>query len=164
MNGPTEVKVLDARLYEWGLPQYQSELAAAIDLHACVDSSVQLAPTDPPLLISSGIAIRIGDPNVAALVLPRSGLGHKKGLVLGNLTGLIDPDYLGPILISAWNRNAAGTEPIVINPGERIAQMLFVPVVRPSFRTVAEFSEQTARGASGFGSTGSGHGNMKRVT
>lgn len=157
-----EVKVLDDRLRQWGLPQYQSELAAAVDLHACIDAPVELAPTESPRLISSGIAIRIGDPNVAALVLPRSGLGHKKGLVLGNLVGLIDPDYLGPILISAWNRSAVGTEPIVINPGERIAQMLFVPVIRPSLRTVAEFSAQTDRGAAGFGSTGLGHRSLKQ--
>lgn len=159
-----EVKVLDTRLHQWGLPHYQSELAAAIDLHACVESPVRLAPADAPALISAGIAIRIGDPNLAALVLPRSGLGHKKGLVLGNLVGLIDPDYLGPIMISAWNRSAAGSEPIVINPGERIAQMMFVPIVRPALKTVAEFSAQTGRGAGGFGSTGLGHRPLKQST
>jgi dUTP pyrophosphatase len=117
-----------------------------------------LLPQASPILISAGLAIHIADPNVAALILPRSGLGHNKGLVLGNLTGLLDSDYLGPVYISAWNRNAAGTAPIEINPGDRIAQMMFVPVVRPRFEVVVEFSGQSERGAGGFGSTGSGPG------
>ena len=149
-----EIRVLDARLERWGLPRYQSEMAAAVDLHACVDEPVVLAAGSPAQLVSSGIALSIGDPHLAAAIVPRSGLGHKKGLVLGNLWGLIDADYQGAIMISVWNRNAAGTEPIVIEPGERIAQMLFLPVVRPVFRTVDRFSAGTARGAGGFGSTG----------
>jgi dUTP pyrophosphatase len=109
------------------------------------------------MLIPSGIAVHMADPGLAALVLPRSGLGHRKGLVLGNLVGLIDADYTGPVLVSAWNRSAAGTEPIVLMPGERFAQMVFVPVVRPSFQIVEEFSVRSERGAGGFGSTGTAH-------
>jgi dUTP pyrophosphatase len=153
-NRMVELKVLDARLHEWGLPRYQTAMAAAIDLHACIDAPVTLHPGMPPALISSGIAVHLGDPGLAALVLPRSGLGHRKGLVLGNLVGLIDADYTGPVLVSAWNRNAAGEEPIVVLPGERFAQMVFVPIVRPEFRVVEEFSLVSERGAGGFGSTG----------
>lgn len=156
MTDPSvELKVLDPRLRGWGLPRYQSEMAAAIDLHACIDAPLELHPGTAPVLVSSGIAVHMAAPGMAALVLPRSGLGHKKGLVLGNLVGLIDPDYTGPVLVSAWNRNAPGTPPIVLEPGERFAQMVFVPVLRPSFQVVEEFSTASARGAGGFGSTGS---------
>ncbi len=151
---PMEIKILDPRLHGWGLPRYQSDMAAAIDLHACLDTAIEIAPGDAPQLVSAGIALHMADPNLAALVLPRSGLGHKKGLVLGNLVGLIDPDYTGPILVSAWNRSAPGTPPVRIEPGERFAQMVFVPVVRPVFRIVEDFTTETARGAGGFGSTG----------
>lgn len=155
MTGPrVELKVLDHRLHHWGLPQYQTEMAAAIDLHACIDGPMELHPGTPPVLISSGIALHMADPGLAALVLPRSGLGHRKGLVLGNLVGLIDADYTGPVLISAWNRGVPGSEPIVLAPGERFAQMIFVPVVRPRFQIVDEFTSPSARGAGGFGSTG----------
>lgn len=154
-NAPEiELRVLDPRLHEWGLPAYQSAMAAAIDLHACLDAPAILAPQAAPVLIGAGFALHIADPAVAALVLPRSGLGHRKGLVLGNLVGLIDPDYTGPILVSAWNRSAPGTAPLVIEPGERFAQLLFVPVLRPLLRTVAAFTALSARGAGGFGSTG----------
>ena len=149
-----ELVVLDARLHDWGLPAYQSGMAAAIDLHACLDAPLALEPATAPLLVSAGFAIHMANPNLAALVLPRSGLGHRKGLVLGNLVGLIDPDYTGPILVSCWNRNPPGTEPIVIAPGERFAQLLFVPIVRPALRLVGAFTGQSARGAGGFGSTG----------
>jgi dUTP pyrophosphatase len=149
-----EIRILDPRLHEWGLPRYQSDMAAAIDLHACLDAPAVLAPGEAPLLVSSGIAVHIADPAVAALVLPRSGLGHRLGLVMGNLVGLIDPDYTGPILVSAWNRSPPGTAPIVLHPGERFAQMLFVPILRPALRIVEAFSAATARGAGGFGSTG----------
>jgi dUTP pyrophosphatase len=152
--GSVEVRVLDERLHAWGLPRYQSADAAAVDLYACLDEELLLAPSAPAMLVPAGIAVHIGDPNVAALILPRSGLGHTRGLVLGNLVGLIDADYLGPILISVWNRNAAGTEPIRIAPGDRIAQLVFVPIVRPAFRVVAAFSRTTERGEGGFGSTG----------
>ena len=148
-----ELRVLDARLHEWGLPTYQSDHAAAIDLHACLDAPLAIAPGSAAVLVPAGFAIHIADPSVAALILPRSGLGHKKGLVLGNTAGLIDPDYTGPILVSAWNRNAAG-EPIVLQPGERFAQMMFVPVLRPSLERVETFSGTSARGTGGFGSTG----------
>jgi dUTP pyrophosphatase len=149
-----EVKVLDPRLAEWGLPRYASDHAAAIDLHACIEAPLHLAPGQPPALISAGFSLLMGSPDMAALVLPRSGLGHKRGLVLGNLVGLIDPDYTGPILVSAWNRNAPDTAPITLTPGERFAQLLFVPILRPVLRVVDAHSAATARGAGGFGSTG----------
>ena len=149
-----EIKVLDRRLEAWGLPRYQSSMAAAIDLHACIDTTLTLAAGSPAQLIHSGIAIHLADPHLAAIVVPRSGLGHKKGLVMGNLQGVIDADYTGPVMISVWNRSAAGTEPIVIEPGERIAQMLFVPIVRPEFQVVDAFTQDSKRGGGGFGSTG----------
>ncbi len=147
------MRVLDARLHEWGLPTYQSDHAAAIDLHACLDAPIEIAPGSAAVLIPAGFALHIADPAVAALILPRSGLGHRKGLVLGNTAGLIDPDYTGPILVSAWNRNAAG-EPIMLQPGERFAQMMFVPVIRPRLGLVEAFTAASGRGAAGFGSTG----------
>ncbi len=148
-----ELKILDARLRDWGLPRYQTAMAAAIDLLACLDAPVELVPGSAPALISSGIAVHIGDPGLAALVLPRSGMGHK-GLVLGNLVGLIDADYTGPIMVSAWNRNAPGTAPIRLAPGDRFAQLVFVPIIRPEFAVVEEFTAVSERGAGGFGSTG----------
>ncbi|WP_454722858.1 MULTISPECIES: dUTP diphosphatase [Cupriavidus] len=156
-NPTVEIKVLDARLHEWGLPAYQSDMAAAIDLHACLDAPLSIAPGTPAQLVPAGIAVHMANPYMAATIAPRSGLGHKKGLVLGNSIGVIDADYQGPIMVSVWNRNAPGTEPIVIAPGERIAQMMFVPVLRPVFRTVEDFSADSARGAGGFGSTGVHH-------
>lgn len=146
-----ELRVLDPRLRAWGLPRFQSEGAAAIDLHACLDAPAELAPGAAPLLVSAGFALHLHDPGIAALVLPRSGLGHRRGLVLGNLVGLIDSDYQGPILVSAWNR---GTDPISLAPGERFAQLLFVPVLRPELVEVETFSARSARGEGGFGSTG----------
>ena len=146
--------VLDPRLHQWGLPTYQSAMAAGIDLHACLDAPLTLEAGSAPALVPAGFAIHMADPNLAALVLPRSGLGHRKGLVLGNLVGLIDPDYTGPITVSAWNRNAAGTEPIVLQPGERFAQLLFVPILRPLLSVVDAFSGRSARGGGGFGATG----------
>ncbi len=148
-----EIVVLDARLHEWGLPAYQTAMAAAIDLHACVDAPALLYAGAAPLLIPAGFALHMNDPAMAALILPRSGAGHKRGLVLGNTVGLIDPDYTGPILVSAWNRNAGGN-PIVVEPGERFAQMVFVPVLRPMLTVVTAFSDVSARGSQGFGSTG----------
>ena len=150
-----EVVILDPRLHEWGLPRYQSEHAAAIDLLACIDHPVVLHPGDPAPLIPAGFSLHLNDPALAALVLPRSGLGHRHGLVRGNLGGLIDPDYTGPILVSAWNRSAPGQPPITVAPGERFAQLLFVPIVRPSFHIVDAFTASSQRGAGGFGSTGS---------
>jgi dUTP pyrophosphatase len=150
-----QIKILDARLSDWGLPRFQTQGAAAIDLFACIDEENLVEAQNPAILIKSGIAVSIGDPNVAGLILPRSGLGHKKGLVLGNTVGLIDSDYAGEILISVWNRSPLGSPPIKICPGERIAQLVFVPIVRPAFEVVEEFSQHTARGTGGFGSTGS---------
>jgi len=149
-----EIKILDARLRDWGLPRPQSDMAAALDLRACLEAPLTLAPGGPPALISSGLAVHMDDPHMTALVLPRSGLGHKRGLVLGNAVGVIDADYTAPIMISAWNRNPPGGDSIDIAPGDRIAQLLFVPVLRPRFREVEAFSAETARGEGGFGSTG----------
>ena len=149
-----ELKVLDERVRAWGLPRYQSEMAAAVDLFACLDEPLLVAPQTPAQFVPSGIAIHIGDPGVAAIIVPRSGLGHKKGLVLGNLVGVLDADYTGAVLISVWNRSEPGSPPIVIEPGDRIAQLMFVPVVRPAFEVVDEFTALSVRGAGGFGSTG----------
>jgi dUTP pyrophosphatase len=148
-----EVKILDKRLHEWGLPRYQTAGAAALDLHACLDAPAEIAP-GAVALIPSGIAVNMGATDMAALVLPRSGAGHRRGLVLGNLVGLIDPDYQGPILVSTWNRNPPGGAAVEIVPGERFAQLVFVPILRPALRVVDAFSAATGRGAGGFGSTG----------
>ena len=151
---PVELVVLDPRLHEWGLPAYQTAMAAAIDLHACLDETLALAPGAAPVLVPAGFALHMADPAMAAIILPRSGMGHRRGLVLGNLVGLIDADYTGPILVSAWNRNPPGSEPIALQPGERFAQMMFVPVLRPALTVVDAFAATSARGAGGFGSTG----------
>lgn len=150
-----EVRILDERVREWGLPRYHSEMAAGIDLFACLEQSLDLEPQVPALLVSSGIAVHIGDPGFVGLVVPRSGLGHRSGLVLGNLIGVIDADYNGPLLISVWNRSVLGSPPVRITPGDRIAQLLFVPVARPILRFVEAFSKDSERGDGGFGSTGS---------
>lgn len=152
-----EIKVLDDRLHDWGLPAYQSDMAAAIDLHACIERELVIEPGAPAQLVPTGIAVHMGNAFMASVIAPRSGLGHKKGLVLGNTIGVIDADYQGPIMVSAWNRNPAGTDSITIQPGERIAQMMFVPVLRPRFKTVLDFTAGSARGAGGFGSTGTDH-------
>ena len=149
-----EIRIVDPRLYEWGLPTYQTDLAAGIDLHACIDAPLAIEPQAPARLVSSGLAVLMNDPGMAALVLPRSGLGHKRGLVLGNSVGLIDADWTAAIGISVWNRLPPGSEAIVIAPGDRIAQLIFVPILRPSFRVVEAFSARTRRGENGFGSTG----------
>jgi dUTP pyrophosphatase len=153
-----ELKLLDPRLSGWGFPHYGSSLAAGLDLHACLDAPIVLRPQAPALLISAGFALRIGDPEWCALVLPRSGLGHREGLVLGNAVGLIDADYTGPCLISAWNRNppeAGDSDPgIVIRPGDRIAQLVFAQIARPQFAVIGEFGEAGGRAQGGFGSTG----------
>lgn len=148
-----ELKVLDERVRVWGLPRYQSEMAAAVDLHACLDATLALAPQSAAVLVPAGIALHIADPGIAAIIVPRSGLGNQ-GLVLGNLVGVLDADYTGQVMISVWNRNALGSPPIAIEPGDRIAQLMFVPVVRPAFEVVDEFSALSVRGAGGFGSTG----------
>src|SRR5579863_1395296 len=136
------LKILDPRLSGWGFPHYGSDLAAGLDLHACIDEPLVLRPQAPAVLISAGIAFSIGDPEWCALVLPRSGLGHREGLVLGNAVGLIDADYEGACLISAWNRNPAGSgdsEEIAIMPGDRIAQLVFTRIARAEFAIVSDF-------------------------
>ena len=143
-----EVKILDERIREM-LPHYATAGAAGLDLRACVAAPVTLMPGDSQL-VSSGIAIHLGDPGYAAVVLPRSGLGSKNGIVLGNLVGLIDSDYQGPLMISMWNR---GKSAFTIQPMDRIAQLVVVPVVQVEFEVVEEFAA-SARGAGGFGSTG----------
>ena len=145
-----DVKIIDQRiLNDFGIPSYQTDGSAGIDLKACISRAVDLAPGETEL-IPSGIAIHINDPNLAAVILPRSGLGHKQGLVLGNLVGLVDSDYQGQIFISCWNR---GNNPIPIEPGLRLAQMVFVPVEQVEFRIVEEFNV-SQRGEGGFGHTG----------
>ncbi|MHB8209741.1 MAG: dUTP diphosphatase [Acidithiobacillus sp.] len=144
-----QIRILDPRIgQEWPLPHYASADAAGMDLRACLDAPLQLAPGQAEL-VSAGFAMHIGDPQVTALLLPRSGLGHR-GLVLGNLVGLIDADYQGPLKISLWNR---GTAEMVIEPGERVAQMVLVPIIRPDITVVASFTA-SERGVAGFGSTG----------
>ena len=143
-----DVRVLDSRLHDTP-PQYSTKGAAGLDLRACIDAPVELGPGGSAL-VPSGIAIHLADSGLAALVLPRSGLGHKHGIVLGNLVGLIDSDYQGQIFISVWNR---GREPFTIEPGDRIAQMVFVPVVQTEFQVVEDF-EESRRGAGGFGHSG----------
>jgi dUTP pyrophosphatase len=144
------LKVLDARLgREFPLPDYATASSAGLDLRAMLDAPLVLE-AGASALIPSGIAIHIEDPALCAMVLPRSGLGHKHGIVLGNLVGLIDADYQGPLMISCWNRSG---EAFTIAPGERIAQLVFVPVARATFEVVAEFAP-SARGEGGFGSSG----------
>jgi dUTP pyrophosphatase len=133
------------------LPHYATVGAAGLDLRACIEKELRLEPGDSRL-ISSGIAIHVGDPGYAALVLPRSGLGTKNGIVLGNLVGLIDSDYQGPLMVSVWNR---GREPFTVQPMDRIAQLVVIPVVQVEFQVVEDFAA-SARGAGGFGSTGKG--------
>ena len=155
MNPTIEIKVLDSRLHTWGLPNYQTTLAAAIDLFACIEQPLTLQPQAAAVLIPSGMALHMNSSEFCAVILPRSGLGHKKGLVLGNSIGLIDADYTAQCFISVWNRNPPSqAEPITIQPGERIAQMMFLPIVRPEFKVVSEFSSMSVRGGGGFGSTG----------
>ena len=145
-----EVRVLDARIgNEFPMPSYATPGSAGMDLRACLDRPLTLAPGQSEL-ISSGIAIHIEDPGYAAMLLPRSGLGHKHGIVLGNLVGLIDSDYQGPLMISCWNR---GLAPFTIEPGDRIAQLVVVPVLRAEFRVVQAFA-QSERGGGGFGHSG----------
>ena len=148
-----ELKILDPRLSDWGFPSWGSSLAAGLDLHACIDHPLVLEPQMPPNLVSAGIAFRIGLPGWCALVVPRSGLGHREGLVLGNTLGVIDADYEGPCLISAWNRNPAG-DGIRIQPGDRIAQLVFTRIARPKFTLVRAFATKEERREHGFGSTG----------
>jgi dUTP pyrophosphatase len=150
MSREIELKILDPRLgRDFPLPDYATAHAAGMDLRAIIDAPLTLAPGEAQL-VATGLAIHMADPALCAVILPRSGLGHKQGLVLGNLVGLIDADYQGPVMVSLWNR---GQNPQTVQPGDRIAQLVFMPVVRAGFRIVAEF-EESARGSGGFGHTG----------
>lgn len=150
MTHPVQIKILNPKVgNEIPLPSYATEGSAGVDLRACLDGSIELAPGDTTL-IPTGIAIYLQDPNLAATILPRSGLGHKHGIVLGNLVGLIDSDYQGELMVSCWNR---GANSFVIEPGERIAQLVVLPVVQVEFSLVDSF-QSSARGVDGFGSTG----------
>jgi dUTP pyrophosphatase len=143
-----DLRILDARMAAQ-LPAYATAGSAGLDLRACLDAPLELKPGQTEL-ISTGLAIHIGDPGLAAMILPRSGLGHKHGIVLGNLVGLIDSDYQGPLMVSCWNR---GQTAFTIQPFERMAQLVIVPVVQARFRVVDAF-DASDRGAGGFGSTG----------
>jgi len=145
-----QLKILDSRIgTTYPMPDYATDGSAGMDLRACLDDTLTLQPGQTELL-PTGIAIHIADPSLAAVLLPRSGLGHKHGIVLGNLVGLIDSDYQGQLYVSCWNR---GRDAFTIDPGERIAQMIFVPVVRAGFEVVDDFVD-SVRGAGGFGHTG----------
>lgn len=143
-----DVKILDARMRDQ-LPQYATPGAAGLDLRACIDAAIVLNPGETQL-IPTGLSIHIGDPGYAAMILPRSGLGHKHGIVLGNLVGLIDSDYQGPLMVSCWNR---GQTAFTLAPMERLAQLVIVPVMQAEFCVVDDFAA-SARGKGGFGSTG----------
>ena len=143
-----DVRILDERVRAQ-MPAYATHGSAGLDLRACLEAPLTLRPGETAL-VPTGIALHLGDPGLAAMIIPRSGLGHKHGIVLGNLVGLIDSDYQGQVFVSCWNR---GGEPFVVNPMERIAQLVVVPVVKVAFNVVASF-EESARGAGGFGSTG----------
>ena len=150
MQHTLKLKVLDPRFgVQWPLPAYATEASAGLDLRAAVEDRLDLEPGDAAL-VPSGLAIHIGDPHLCAVILPRSGLGHKHGIVLGNGTGLIDADYQGPLMISVWNR---GREPFSMQPGDRIAQLVLLPIVRAQLQVVDTF-DASDRGAGGFGHTG----------
>ncbi len=150
MRKKLQLKILDPRLgKDIPLPEYATQGSAGLDLRACIEEPIELPPGETTL-IATGIAIYIEDPNYAAMILPRSGLGHKHGIVLGNLVGLIDSDYQGQLFVSCWNR---GQSRFVIEPGERIAQLVLVPVVQADFDIVDDFIE-SSRGEGGFGSSG----------
>jgi len=152
MTLQVEYKILDPRLgTDIEMPHYGTKGSAGLDLRACIDDTLTIHPGQT-VLIPTGMAIHLDDPGLAAMLLPRSGLGHKHGIVLGNLVGLIDSDYQGPLMVSVWNR---GDTAYQVGVGERIAQMVIVPVLQPVFTQVEEFGEATERGAGGFGHTGS---------
>lgn len=149
-SSPIQLKILDERIgQEFPLPHYATEESAGLDLRACLQAELTLEPGSTTL-IPTGIAIHINDPHLAAVILPRSGLGHKYGIVLGNLVGLIDSDYQGPLMVSCWNRGDAA---FTIQPGDRIAQLVFLPIIRTHFNIVNDF-ERSKRGTGGFGHSG----------
>ena len=150
MRRTIKLRILDPRIgREFPLPRHETVGSAGMDLRACVQAPLTLQPGKAEL-ISTGISIYVEEPGLAAMILPRSGLGHKNGIVLGNLVGLIDSDYQGPLMVSCWNR---GSEAFTINPGDRIAQLVIVPVVQVDFEVVEDFAS-TSRGSGGFGSSG----------
>lgn len=150
MKTPIEVKILDSRIgSQFPLPAYATPGSAGMDLRAMLETSIQVAPGET-ILIPTGISIHVADPSLAAVILPRSGLGHKHGIVLGNLVGLIDSDYQGPLMVSCWNR---GSEPFTLEIGDRLAQLVFIPVVQAEFKLVDEF-DNSSRGEGGFGHSG----------
>lgn len=150
MSQAIQLKILDARIGDSiPLPTYATDGAAGLDLRVCIDAPIQIEPSET-VLLPTGLSIYIADPSLAAVILPRSGLGHKNGIVLGNLVGLIDSDYQGELKISCWNR---GQDHFTIHPGERIAQLVFIPVVQAAFEVVTDF-KQSSRGEGGFGSSG----------
>ena len=150
MKTPIELKILDSRIgSEFPLPAYATPGSAGMDLRATIDTTMVIAP-GKTVLIPTGIAVHVADPSLAAVILPRSGLGHKHGIVLGNLVGLIDSDYQGPLMVSCWNRS---TEPFTLEIGDRLAQLVFVPVVQAHFTLVDEFNSSD-RGEGGFGHSG----------
>jgi dUTP pyrophosphatase len=150
MSQAIQLKIMDPRIGDTiPLPAYATHGSAGLDLRVCINEPIQIAPQET-VLLPTGISIYIADSNLAAVILPRSGLGHKNGIVLGNLVGLIDSDYQGELKISCWNR---GVEHFTVNPGERIAQLVFLPIVQASFELVTEFKD-TSRGEGGFGSSG----------
>ena len=150
MKQAIQLKILDARIgHSIPLPAYATDGSAGLDLRVCINEPIQIAPQET-ILLPTGLSIYIADPKLAAVILPRSGLGHKNGIVLGNLVGLIDSDYQGELKISCWNRSM---EHFTVNPGERIAQLVFVPVIQAAFEIVDAFTE-SSRGEDGFGSSG----------
>ncbi len=150
MKQAVQVKILDPRIgNDIAMPEYATNGSAGLDLRACIDKTLTINPGET-VLVPTGLSVYLADPNIAAMLLPRSGLGHKHGIVLGNLVGLIDADYQGPLMVSLWNR---GDKEFVIEIGDRVAQMIVVPVIQCDFNIVAEF-EETARGEGGFGHSG----------
>lgn len=147
------LRLLDPRLPGWGFPRWGSAAAAGLDLHACLDAPLVLPPRSAPALIPAGFCVLIGNPDWCGLIFPRSGRGHRDGLVLGNGTGVIDADYEGPLMVSAWNRDDAN--PVRIEPGDRVAQLVFTRVTRPVLTVLEDESASgSGRGAGGFGSSG----------
>ena len=150
MRQAIQLKILDSRIGDSiPLPAYATDGSAGLDLRVCIDKPLQLAPMET-VLLPTGLSVYIADPNLAAVILPRSGLGHHNGIVLGNLVGLIDSDYQGELKISCWNRSQ---EYFTVNPGERMAQLVFIPIVQAAFEIVTDFT-QSRRGKGGFGSSG----------
>lgn len=151
-----EVKILDQRIHTWGMPSYKTELSAGIDLYACCDEPIAVQPNAKAILVPTGLSVHMDTTKFFGAIVPRSGTGHKQGIIMGNTIGVIDADYQGQMFLSLWRRSNGENDdsPIWIMPGDRLAQLIFVPVVRPIFKIVDEFASSTIRGAGGFGHTG----------